>query len=518
MDTAISLQFVGKQKEVSAGDFAKKRNFSKGMFICPECGEDVFLRMGDKQKNSFAHFKRSEIYQDCELRVDGGSNLSIYERLGVPLYLTKSKMHGYELNIGLKAINKDMLESASKAKAYVEIKVGKNSKRINIDHYKFSTDTINLFKINQYPEFNNSFHIQYENLPSSINKWADFIDPVLKAGILFSINSNVGKSIRHGDTIYSDEVYLWLSPKKLNKDDLLEKNTEFDGEIVLNNTTHYIYKVIFIKNEKDLSNIKQLSRELQTRLKVVLLDSKNKINILWPPSIKTEDGYLASAKGRVHNVIESVNSEPDIYMYQDDGYKYPKKLNSTFREGIILLNYNISDNETQLNIDRKITSTGINILYAHHEYNGEDIQLRDRVTTESISTQHHTDDLKFELTTNVKLESLIIDTNKRINTIKHRANSIKWRELNYGNVIYLLNNKNVIAKIHIEQQNHQLSFSYDKIEQLSKASQHTVNLTVQSREKIYRIIEEDVRFNRVFNKILLSNKMPYLIHQLLEEA
>lgn len=33
----------------------------------------------------------NEFSKDCDLRVDGKSNLTIYERLGVPLYLTKSK-------------------------------------------------------------------------------------------------------------------------------------------------------------------------------------------------------------------------------------------------------------------------------------------------------------------------------------------------------------------------------------------------------------------------------------------
>lgn len=518
MDTAISLEIAGKQKEVVAEELTKRKKYKRGTFICPECGEDVFLRFSDKQKSYFAHYMRSEIYKDCDLRVDGNSNLTIYERLGVPLYLTKSKINGYELNIGLKAISNESLMIAESQKAYLEVIYGKSSKRINIDRFNFPIGELSLFKIDQYPAFKKPFLIQYKNVPSSINKWADFIDPVLEAGILFSVNSNVGKSIRHGDTIYSDEEYLWLSPRKLHKNNILEKNIEFEGEILLNNKSHYIYKVVFIKNEKNYSNFVQLSNALHEKLKVVLLESKNKINFLWPPSIKTEEGYLISSKGRVHNVIHSVNSNPNIYMYRDDGYKQPQKLNTTYHKGINYLNYNLSESETQLNMDRKITSTGINIMVKHHGYTGEDIQIIDNKTMIELNQEYHSDDLNLELVTNVKLNSLIVDSNKRIDTRKYNINSVNWRKLRFGDVIYLLNNDNLTTKIHIDRSESFISFSISEIKFLSQMPQKKVVLTAQNREKIHKIINADYNFSQVFKKILKSNTIPYTIHQLLKEV
>ena len=63
----------------------------------------------------------NESYKECDLRVDGNSNLTIYERLGIPLYLTTSKMHGYELNIGLKSISHDQLTISERENAYFEV-------------------------------------------------------------------------------------------------------------------------------------------------------------------------------------------------------------------------------------------------------------------------------------------------------------------------------------------------------------------------------------------------------------
>lgn len=119
MDTAISLHIIGRQKEVLAEDFTKRRIYARGTFICPECGEDVLLRMSEKQKSYFAHYMNNEFSKDCDLRVDGKSNLTIYERLGVPLYLTKSKINGYELNIGLKSISNELLRISEKENAYL---------------------------------------------------------------------------------------------------------------------------------------------------------------------------------------------------------------------------------------------------------------------------------------------------------------------------------------------------------------------------------------------------------------
>ncbi|HJE20110.1 MAG TPA: hypothetical protein K8V35_07140, partial [Aliicoccus persicus] len=201
METAIFLYSAGKQKEVFAYEFKKKKKYPKGSFICPECGEDVSLYFSNKQKNYFAHYMRVGSEKECELRVDGNSNLTIYQRLSTPLYLKKSKLNGYELNLALKALNQELLIEAERENAYLEVIFGESKKRINIDRFNFSGEELNLFKIDQYPKFNKQFVIEYVNLPASIDKWSNFINPVLESGILFSLNSNIGKSIRHGDTI-----------------------------------------------------------------------------------------------------------------------------------------------------------------------------------------------------------------------------------------------------------------------------------------------------------------------------
>ena len=51
MDTAIHLYTVGKQKEVRAEEFIRRKNYSRGTFVCPECGEvSIYLEDVSKLK------------------------------------------------------------------------------------------------------------------------------------------------------------------------------------------------------------------------------------------------------------------------------------------------------------------------------------------------------------------------------------------------------------------------------------------------------------------------------------
>lgn len=520
METAIYLNTPGKQKEINADQITEKRQYRRGSFICPECGEDAMLRISDKQKSYFAHYMKNEFSRECDRRVDGETNLTIYERLGVPLYLTKSRKIGYELNIGLKSISMEALKLAEGKGSYLELKVRRNKvKRINISRINFFPEKLNLFKIENYPEYGEPFSIQYNNLPTTINKWADFIDSILRDGILFSIDSNVGKSIRHGDTIYSDEEYLWLSPRKLKGKSLLDKNVEFDGEVVLNNRPHYIYKIRFIKDKKDLDNFNAISNTLREKLKVILLESKNQINLIWPPGIKTEEGYSVSTKGRIHSVVHSVNTQPDIYAYSNASYKTPTSIDTTHYKDINYLQYNLSDTEIQLNMDRKITSTGIGIKYDKLMYKGKNIKvIENSKNLLNLYGNHISNDLDIKLHTDIKVNSIRVDTDKKIDVRKYENGNIEWRKLNYGDIIYLLNNENVIAKIKLNKPENLIKYSFKELERLSQLPQKKVRLTSKHRRMIYKIINTDKNYANFFQEYLITNSIPYAIHALLQEA
>ena len=102
MKTALDLYERGKQKEVNADEYNRTWDYSRSRFICPECGEAVHLT-GSKYSNHFAHYKQSDISVECDRRVDGSPTDSVYERIGLPIYLRKNFSDDFSLYIGFKA-------------------------------------------------------------------------------------------------------------------------------------------------------------------------------------------------------------------------------------------------------------------------------------------------------------------------------------------------------------------------------------------------------------------------------
>ena len=91
MKKAIDCYARGKQKEVSADEYNRNYSYDRDRFICPACGENVFLT-GNGKSNHFSHYKKSSTSIDCDRRVDGVSTESIYERVGLPMYIRKKSV------------------------------------------------------------------------------------------------------------------------------------------------------------------------------------------------------------------------------------------------------------------------------------------------------------------------------------------------------------------------------------------------------------------------------------------
>lgn len=519
MNRAIYLCQPGREKEIYASEIIEKKLFNMDNFICPGCGEDVFFRQGKKQESHFSHYSQNETTRECDYRISGESDLTVYERLGIPLYLGKSERLGYQLFMGLKAVDKKTLEMAEENEAYFELRYStEETMRKRIDFINFIPDQLNLFEINSYPRHEQAFKIYYSNLPSSIDKWADFIDPVIKEGILFSIGTNVGKSIRHGDVIYADQEYLWLSPKQLEERDILKRNMRLDGELIINNQNHYVYKGQFVKTQQDNDDLEKISDQLRQRLKVQLLDSKNEILPVWPPAIKSKEGYIVTSKGRTYNVIHSLDKEPKIYLYTNGNYGRAESPEVLHQNNRIYLNYQLRDTEVKLDINRQLTSTGIDIKHGHPKYIGKNIVIREETNDVlPLYRKNNSHDLELSYQANVKVTSLIIDSNKRIKARKHSHGKINWRKLNYEDVIFLFNNHNIITQIKLLPLEYELDFSLEEIYLISKMPGKQVALSPAIRQVIYTLIQQDFRYIDCFRIVLNTNKISLRLLKLLQE-
>lgn len=144
MKTALDCYGRGKQKECNADEYIVGSVYSRDRFICPECGESVHLRRS-KYSNYFAHYKRQNTSAECDRRVDGVPTDSIYERIGLPIYLRNGAVKGtFELSLGFKALPRSLMEDAEKSKLQVSID-GESSYLVNRE--RFSEESTVLIPI-----------------------------------------------------------------------------------------------------------------------------------------------------------------------------------------------------------------------------------------------------------------------------------------------------------------------------------------------------------------------------------
>ena len=112
MRYAVDRYKIGSESEVDAEKFSgclyipNRRN----RFYCPECGEIVFFRdKGGAHPSHFFHQEKTDKTPECDKRVDGRSELSLRERVGLPIYLIRMYGEEFQLNLGFPSLGKELL-------------------------------------------------------------------------------------------------------------------------------------------------------------------------------------------------------------------------------------------------------------------------------------------------------------------------------------------------------------------------------------------------------------------------
>jgi hypothetical protein len=171
----------GKEIEVSASDIFKQYNGgyvprSHSRFYCPECNEQVFFRMhGGQQPDMFYHQKRTDASPDCDKRVDGKSDLYLYERTGLPIYLIHQYGEIYKLYIGFPSLGEFLLNKAYESNAFILIE----KQKVFITHSNFYPDEITPIPVDFIPKNEKNFKIEYSCTSTTVSikrKWSDFAD------------------------------------------------------------------------------------------------------------------------------------------------------------------------------------------------------------------------------------------------------------------------------------------------------------------------------------------------------
>lgn len=223
MRYAIDRLNVGYEEEVSAesfyGDYIVRKT---DRFFCPECGERVFWRSrGGSHPDMFYHPKRTIYSPECEKRVDGQSNLYVYQRVGLPMKIAR-RGNTFFLYLAFPAINERQIETASRQKSKVIISANGTSKSFPINFTYFQADRQTLLPVN-FVSIGENYSINVENMGNLFHlrqKWSDYSDGFTCAGAIFTNEDDGARKVRRGDSISTNKRYYlitkeyrqWLQP------------------------------------------------------------------------------------------------------------------------------------------------------------------------------------------------------------------------------------------------------------------------------------------------------------------
>lgn len=315
MQYAIDRFITGLEKEVSAADFDDQHYIPRKSvrFFCPECGLQVSWVTSTYNRSSFfRHPNRTETSPECDKRVDGRSELYLYERVGLPVFLSRSSENSFQLSISFPAVGSKMLGTGSAQNARVVIRGNCASRTILINANNFYPDRATLVPVNFLPADNSVFRIEVSPSSAYSRKWSNYAEGFTSTGAIFTYDESGGKKVHRDDSISPGRQYYVVARQFSSP--FHEINYNAVGTLKLQNCTYQVYCMtvnVSLQNER---RYLQISDFFRYRFGVGLLETAPEIIPLWPPVIE-QDVLIPAKDTRVFCAITSGNDAPSVYSY-----------------------------------------------------------------------------------------------------------------------------------------------------------------------------------------------------------
>ena len=364
MKYAIDRYGIGAEIEVDADNFDNQYYIPqrRSRFYCPECNEIVFFRAkGGSHPNQFYHQEKTDRTPECDKRVDGRSNLTISQRVGLPLFITRISTGIFQLNIGFPALGNKTLENAAKFDCTVKISSYQQCRTVKVDQSNFLSDNTTLIPINFIPLHGRNYSISIEGRTQIFElqrKWSDYADGFEPNGAIFSYSETGGKKIRRGDSISTNrDYYAVVRNDFLNHPNISQVTI---GKLMINKTAFKIIKFIIDVSVDSTREFTKISSYMKSYFGVWLLECQPELIPIWPPVV--EQDYLIPVKNdsNVICMVSSGNAEPNVYSYSGNAV-YRKDI-KTVSNGIHSVELSIGLIPTILSVDRKYAGREVTFI------------------------------------------------------------------------------------------------------------------------------------------------------------
>ena len=510
MNTAIDFYSRGKEKEAEANEYTLPGFYPIGRFICPECGEEVFLSRS-KYKNFFKHRKRTDQTPECERRVDSVPSESIYERIGLPLYIKEISSGNFKLYMGFQALSSFEIEQAEQNKA--EIRVN-NRITYRVTRERFS-DTHSFWMPIDFASFSEYYTISYKGdyaCRTVFEKnWGSIAEAFMLYGALFRAESGSGRKFHKGDSVATDTDYFWVIPDVSMLSGRNGITCENRGKLVLGNQKYDVALVSFRSDVSDME-FTALSLFLLKELKLHLLEKASSIIPVWPPVVKQQDRYLVDKKmPSLFGSVESGNLFPFIYGYYKDD-PVPDFMTAD-AESIIRLP--IRQSHQYFTVDRRNVSTGLILEKTDFHASGaaQNIRVGINGTLMNLPSEF------FEETGNITIEAsrdvdVIVKRKKRID-IYSKCKEQVVQELLFGESILVIYGSELLLLVKKEWTPAEETFVIDFDELMRKyAGTYMVSLPFGIRQ----ILQQHKDGSQLIRKIIADNRLPLAVVRRLERS
>lgn len=315
MKYAIDRYITGLEKEVCADEFYGKYIIPRksNRFYCPECGLQVFwVSKGGNQPNKFKHPPRTETSPECDKRVDGRSDLYLYERVGLPVFLSRVSDNSFQLAISFPAVGSKMLAYGATQNAKVIIRGNGASRSVSINANYFYPDSATLVPVNFLPSDNGVFKIEVSPASAYSRKWSNYAEGFTSTGAIFSYDESGGKKVHRDDSISPGRQYYVVARQFSCPFSEIRYNSV--GTLKLQNGSYQVYCITVNVSLQDERRYSQISDFFRHRFGVGLLETAPEIIPLWPPVIE-QDVMIPTKESRIFCAITSGNDDPTVYSY-----------------------------------------------------------------------------------------------------------------------------------------------------------------------------------------------------------
>lgn len=516
MDKAKENYKIGEVRIVSANQiktqYGRTISCEEKRFFCTNCGEYVTFVNPIKKKPYFRHIKSTEESYECELRIDGQGKLSIYEKVGMSIYLKKNQNKNFSLYIGFYAVNqKDICLLKNESITILPIKSNRKlENKYFIDSINFNSDTTTLKQINfTAPKYKLSY--SSSKAKDKLGEiWGTEIEGINESGALFKYGKNGGRKIRINEEISTESDYYCISQDSFIFKGVFGIHYEELGRVSLRNITYRVYK---IRIEFNSWNKKALCEFFRDNFKVSLVNKSSEIISIWPPIInhdKTIELFynknnlflLKSTQPNAKAFIHRTGHAKEINLNKIDDKKYTFKVSPISIERAINLNdeYN-SEYLLVFNYKERITSFNNEIVIK---------DINENIIENGIYNELPID-RKLKIYSNSEVEILHYRNNIifKIYKIKSQINVIEGLKYNDKLVVKIGLKKNILVEYKkLKEKSKKNYFDDGEVYKRLKSLNYIFEPVDTFTRSILRQLKDYPKTYNLVKSYVVKNKMP----------